>query len=115
MKIIEMDDEIRQEIMTLPFSRVFPSQKTEKLLEMSQMLEKAGGSVLTRQFEQSHSFYLLLKGKVSLSIRVDNNTDDFSVGESDKKFTPVGWSGFRSPNRYATTVTCVENSILVKW
>jgi CRP-like cAMP-binding protein len=110
-----MDDEIRENLMGMTFSHKFSAYKTEKLIEMSQILEKARGSVITRQFEQSHSLYFLLKGKVSFSIRVDHNTDDFSVGESGLKFTPIGWSGFRSPYRYATTVTCQENCQLVKW
>ena len=115
MKIINMDDEIRETLMAMPFSHKFPTEKTEKLLELSQILEKSKGSVISRQFEHSHSFYFLLKGKVSFATKVEHNTDDFSVGESDVIFTPIGWSGFRSPHRYATTVTCQENSRLVKW
>jgi len=82
---------------------------------MLRLLKKKEGEQVSKQFEQSHSFYFLLSGEVNFSISVKNNSDEFSVGRSDEEFTPIGWSGFRSPNRYATTVTCNKPSILARW
>lgn len=71
--------------------------------------------VLTKQFEPSHSFCFLIEGLVNFSIAVEDKTDKFSVGKNSEKFTPVGWSGFRSPKRRYTTITCEKPCVLLKW
>lgn len=104
-----------QTIRNLPFLKRLGKEKVNKLLEQAQIVEFKKDQVISKQFEHSHSFYFLLDGEVNFSIRVENNTDVFSVGKSDEKFTPIGWSGFRVPGRYATTVTCETHCTLLKW
>nr|NIP31270.1 cyclic nucleotide-binding domain-containing protein [Candidatus Dadabacteria bacterium]NIQ15910.1 cyclic nucleotide-binding domain-containing protein [Candidatus Dadabacteria bacterium] len=84
-------------------------------MKLSEITQKSKGQILTKQFEQSHSFYFLISGSVNFSISLDDKNEEFSVGKSSKQFTPIGWSGFRSPNRYATTVRCEEDSVFIKW
>lgn len=105
----------RKTFEELPFVGNFPKEKTDFLLRIGQLVEVPEGYVLTKQFEPSHSFYLMIEGAVNFSISVEDKTSEFSVGKSREKFTPVGWSGFRSPRRYSTTVTCEEPSALFKW
>lgn len=99
----------------LPFVGNFDGDKTGFLLRIGERVEAPAGYVLTKQFEPSHSFYFLAEGLLNFSISVEDKTDEFSVGKSGEKFTPAGWSGFRSPKRYATTVTCEKPSVLLKW
>ncbi len=99
----------------LPFVGNFDGNKTGFLLRIGERVEAPAGYVLTKQFEPSHSFYFLVEGLLNFSVSVEDKTDEFSVGKSGEKFTPAGWSGFRSPGRYATTVTCEKPSVLLRW
>ena len=71
--------------------------------------------VVTFQFEVGDYFYLMLDGGVRFSIKIDDEHEELTVSESRLKNTPVGWSGFREPHRYATTVSCSENSTFLRW
>ena len=102
-------------LKSVPFTEKFDNEKIEFLAKIAEITEANKGQVISKQFEQSHSFYLLLDGHVNFSISVENKTDEFSVGKSNEKFTPIGWSGFRTPGRYATTVRCEEKSVFIKW
>ena len=108
-------DDFRERIKKLAFLQHFEAYQIEGLLDLSEIIEKQKGQVISRQFEECHSFYFLLDGRVNFTIGVENSPDEFSVGHSSYEFTPIGWSGFRSPYRYATTVSCDEKSILIKW
>ena len=99
----------------LPFVSNFEKDKTDFLLKIGELIEVPERYVLTKQFEPSHSFYFLIEGQVNFSISVEDKTDEFSVGKSSEKFTPVGWSGFRLPKRYYTTITCEKPCVLLKW
>lgn len=107
--------EKREIFSELPFVSNFEKDKTDFLLKIGELIEVPERYVLTKQFEPSHSFYFLVEGLVNFSISVEDRTDEFSVGKSDEKFTPVGWSGFRSPKRYYTTITCEKPCVLLKW
>ena len=108
-------DKYKELLNSLPFIKNFEKEKIDFLFKISELIEIPKGYALTKQFEQSHSFFFLLEGAVTFSISVEDKTDEFSVGSSSEEFTPVGWSGFRSPRRYATTVTCEEHCVFVKW
>lgn len=99
----------------IPFFKKHSKKAANGLLDIADIVEKEKGFTLTKQFEQSHSFYLLLRGQVNFAITLENSSELFSVGKSSEELTPVGWSGFRSPHRYATTVTCGKKSVLLKW
>lgn len=71
--------------------------------------------VLTRQFAPARTFDLLVEGGVRFQIRLEEGNEDLDVGASDAPWTPIGWSGFRSPGRYATTVVCVRRSRLLRF
>ncbi len=102
-------------IKSLPFANNFDKNKIEFLARIAEITEVSKGHVISRQYENSHSLFFLLEGHVNFSISVEDKSDEFSVGKSTKKFTPIGWSGFRHPRRYATTVRCEEKSVFIKW
>lgn len=105
----------KTELSGFTFIEKFDEKLLDELFSLAEIKTEPAGKVLTRQFEQSHSFYFLLDGSVKFSIRVDNSQEEFYVGESDEHLTPVGWSGFRSPNRYATNVICGSESKVIRW
>ena len=71
--------------------------------------------VLTRQFEPARTLDLLVEGGVRFQIQLEQGNEDLDVGASDAPWTPIGWSGFRSPGRYATTVVSVRRSRLLRF
>ncbi len=99
----------------LPFSKEFDPNLLERLLLLSEEIQVEKGEVLTKQYVSCNHFYFLLEGSVEFQIQLADTEEDFNVGKSDKQWTPVGWSGFRSPNRYATTVKTTTKSVLLKW
>lgn len=105
-----------KDILTrLPFTAEHDEDKIDFLVRMGQEVKRDRGYVLTKQYERSHSFFFLVSGLVDFSISVEEGEDEFSVGKSSEPLTPVGWSGFRSPFRYATTVTCDQDSRFIQW
>ena len=102
-------------IKSLPFAGKFDDDKIGFLARIAEITEAYKGNVISKQYENSHSLYFLLEGHVNFSISVEDKSDEFSVGKSGKKFIPIGWSGFRHPRRYATTVRCEEKSTFIKW
>ena len=71
--------------------------------------------VLTRQFAPADTLDLLGDGEVRFQIQLEEGNEDLDVGTSDALWTPIGWSGFRSPGRYATTVGCVSRCQLLRF
>ncbi|AWV98183.1 cyclic nucleotide-binding domain-containing protein [Arcticibacterium luteifluviistationis] len=73
------------------------------------------GEEITTQFASSTHFYLLLDGEVSFSIQLEHEAAQFEVGYTTGPLTPLGWSGFRSPYRYATTDTASTDCEVLQW
>ncbi len=73
------------------------------------------GSLFTTQFATSTHFYLLLTGEVGFSIQLEHEADQFEVGHTNETLTPLGWSGFRSPYRYATTDKAATDCTALRW
>lgn len=74
------------------------------------------GQLVTQQFAKATDFYFLKTGKVCFYISLSDSDEEIKVGESTAKMTPIGWSGFNAPGRYATTVK-VESTgaTFIKW
>lgn len=99
----------------LPFIGDLSESFLEGLKNEHETVSFNKGEAITLQFEVGEYFYFLLNGGVQFSIKIDDEHEELTVSESDKMNTPVGWSGFRNPHRYATTVSCTENSSFIRW
>jgi len=104
-----------KKIYELPFIKKFDKDNVAKFIKLGELLEKDKDLIISKQFEQCHSFYFLLEGEVKFSVSVESRSEEFLVGKSNELFTPIGWSGFRYPHRYATTVKCSELSTFYRW
>ncbi|SOE24027.1 1-acyl-sn-glycerol-3-phosphate acyltransferase [Spirosomataceae bacterium TFI 002] len=71
------------------------------------------GETVVSQLERAKFLYFLIEGEVSLSIKLKDEPENLKVGLSSSKFTPIGWSGFKEPYRYATSTTAVTNIKLI--
>lgn len=99
----------------LPFLRELDNSFKERLMDKSEFCVKKAGEKVTIQFDLGTYFYILQEGEVVFSIKIEGELDELGVGTSSRKNTPVGWSGFREPYRYATTVTCSKESKFIRW
>lgn len=66
------------------------------------------GMEVTHQYARAEFFYLLIDGSVSHHINLEQEQSLFCVTSTSEKYSPVGWSGFSAPHRYATTVIVVS-------
>lgn len=86
------------------------------VLELGTEIRLKNGEILTQQFAKASDFYLLKSGTVKFYLSLDDSENELEVGVSNIKLTPIGWSGFNSPGRYATTVKVDSHSAsVVKW
>ena len=86
------------------------------LLEHAQKVNFSKGEVLTQQYAKANNFFLLEEGEISFHLQVSSNEEALYVGKSHAHFTPAGWSGFKSPYRYATTVKVASKSaVAYQW
>ena len=60
--------------------------------------------IVTRQFAPATDLHLLADGEVRYRIRLEEGNEDLDVGRRDHPWTAIGWSGFLTPRRYATSV-----------
>ncbi len=90
----------------------------QSILDIGSEVRLKNGEILTQQFSKSKYFYLLKTGRVKFYLALDDQADqsELEVGLSDKKLTPIGWSGFNPPGRYATTVKVDSlSAVFIKW
>lgn len=86
-----------------PLSLV-PEEAQEKLWTLGESVSLPAGAHIAQQYHQGRNFHFLKRGTVDFEIFLGSNATLMSVGTADTPFTPIGWSAFRAPFRYATTV-----------
>ncbi len=86
------------------------------IFDLSEEKKLNKGDVITRQYASTEYFYLLIEGVVEFFIDIDETEKGLYVGHSEEPYTPIGWSGFRDPKRYATTVKAASEFVKVlRW
>ncbi len=96
-----------------PFT-VLPIDLRERLLSYCELLELPAGTPIVRQYHRGDYFYLLLSGQVEFHISIESLQRSFSVGQSNDRYTPIGWSAFRPPHRYGTSVSTLDRVTVLK-
>lgn len=86
-----------------------------RLLLLSELVNEPAGTTLVSQYHQGEFFYFLLEGEVRFEIHLESEGHLMDVGTSDEPWTPIGWSAFRSSRRYATSVTTLKDSQLLRF
>lgn len=74
------------------------------------------GQVIIQQYAKAESFYMLIDGQVSFYLNLDGIGQELNVGKTKEALTPIGWSGFTLPQRFATTVKASSPEVKVyRW
>lgn len=86
----------------------------EDFEKIQEIICKGQHEYVVSQLERANYLYFLLEGEVSLSIKLKDEPENLQVGVSKEVFTPIGWSGFKQPYRYATSVVALTDLKLIR-
>lgn len=91
-------------------------KKTPPTLNTGQTVRLQKGDVICRQYEEVNEFYFLIEGTIKIYVNLELPRKEVVVGKTSEVYTPIGWSGFNHPNRYASTVVVSsKEATLLKW
>ncbi len=92
-----------------------PDEARRKLLQLGEYVRFGSGTHIVDQYHQGKHFYFLLRGEVDFEISLESAQELINVGSARSPFTPIGWSAFRAPHRYGTTVTARDEVELLRF
>lgn len=107
--------DISTHIQALPFMAEASDALHTSLINIACFKKLEAGEILAKQFELGQSLYLLLEGEVAISIPLREQGKSYNVNLINDKYSPIGWSAFRHPARYATTFQATKSSTLLSW
>ena len=88
-------------------------QLVAKVAEIAEEKTFSLGEMVFQEGEKADWVYILLDGKVRISIDLTSKPIYITVAMVDKPFLAFGWSGIVAPYRYTSTATCeVESKML---
>lgn len=96
---------IRQSDLLLGTSMDF----VKKIMEISHMTSHEKGDVLFRENDPARFFYILLNGRVRLSIGEESRIV-YDIGKNGEAF---GWSSLIGRDKYSASAECVEQTKLL--
>lgn len=82
----------------------------KKFMDMSQMISHDKGDILFREKDQANYFYILLNGRVKLSI----GESDKMVYDAKENGEAFGWSSLIGSDHYSASAECIEPTKLLK-
>ena len=85
------------------------------LLALADEISIDAGDYLTQQYHPAEYIYSLLSGNIEFYIQLGVSGENLSVAASKQSGTIIGWSGLRSPNRYAASVRAAGSCKLLRW
>jgi len=107
--------DITKQINTFPFTADLDEELMSSLTDLASIKKLKAGEVLAKQFEIGQYIYFLLEGEVGISVPLQETGKSYNVGLINNLLSPIGWSAFRHPSRYATTFTATKSSTLLMW
>jgi CRP-like cAMP-binding protein len=107
--------DIKEEFQALPNWGNVADPELQALLDAAEVIQYEHRAALTRQHHPATWFYFMYSGAVRYHIQLDTADDHLLVGETDRCWTAIGWSGFRTPHRYTVTVQCEQPCHVLRW
>ncbi|MGB9700163.1 MAG: cyclic nucleotide-binding domain-containing protein [Thermodesulfobacteriota bacterium] len=95
-----------------PYFRDWPEGNLDKLAPFLKMVNYARGEELLQENKRARFLYILLKGKVALSIR--RGTGDLIIEVIKKKGALLGWSAIVPPRKYTASAKALEDVKVLK-
>ncbi|TYL48255.1 cyclic nucleotide-binding domain-containing protein [Marinomonas sp. IMCC 4694] len=107
--------DITTQINAFPFMSDADVQLSASLIDLATIKVLKSGEVLAKQFEVGQNLYFLLEGEIAISVPLQDTGKSYNVGIINRLLSPIGWSAFRHPSRYATTFTATKSTTLLMW
>ena len=107
--------DITTHINAFPFMADIDAELASSLTNLASIKTLTAGDILAKQFEIGQNIYFLLEGEVAISVPLQDTGKSYNVGMISNILSPIGWSAFRHPSRYATTFTATKSSKLLYW
>ncbi|MCB5161358.1 GDSL-type esterase/lipase family protein [Marinomonas algarum] len=107
--------DVTQQINAFPFMDKVDSTLAAAFVELASIKTLKSGEVLAKQFEIGQYLYFLLEGEIAISVPLKDSGKSYNVGAISRPLSPIGWSAFRHPSRYATTFTVTRSATLLAW
>jgi len=107
--------DIKKEFQALPNWADIADRELHVLLDEAEVIQYERGTALSTQHHPAKWFYSMYSGTVRYYIQLETANDHLLVGESDRRWTAIGWSGFRTPHRYTVTVQCEQPCNVLRW
>ncbi len=101
-----------ERMMEVPFFRGLPQWALVELAEQAREDRLVAGTVILHQHDAARDVHFLLHGAVQILMQVADKDLLFAVLREPGQL--IGWSAFRPPFRYTTTVRCEEDSALIR-
>lgn len=107
--------DVKSQVQAFPFMANIDEELASSLTDLASIKMLSTGDVLAKQFEIGQHIYFLLEGEVAISVPLQESGKSYNVGSISHIMSPIGWSAFRHPSRYATTFTATKSSKLLVW
>ncbi|BFM48937.1 cyclic nucleotide-binding domain-containing protein [Marinomonas sp. THO17] len=107
--------DVTKHLKAFPFMANLDATLHDTLVELASIKDLKTGEVLAKQFAIGQNIYFLLSGEVAISVPIQDTGKSYNVGTISNTLSPIGWSAFRHPSRYATTFTATKKSKLLVW
>ena len=107
--------DIKQKFQALPNWVDVADTELRVLLDAAEVIHYEHQSALITQHHPATWFYFMYSGTARYYIQLDTADDHLLVGETNRGWTAIGWSGFRTPHRYTATVQCEQGCNVLRW
>jgi CRP-like cAMP-binding protein/lysophospholipase L1-like esterase len=107
--------DVTTQVDAFPFMIGIDADLTSEMTNLASIKTLKTGDILAKQFEIGQHIYFLLEGEVTISVPLQDAGKSYDVGLINQAFSPIGWSAFRHPSRYATTFTATKQCKLLVW
>ena len=107
--------DIKQEFQALTNWVNIAATELQALLDAAVVIQFEQRAAIIRQHHPATWFYFMHSGAVRYYIQLDSADDCLLVGETDRSWTAIGWSGFRTPHRYTVTAQCEQPCHVLRW
>lgn len=94
-----------EELLQIPFFQGLPDAALGQLAEAAQLQSRAGDDLIIHQHDRAIAVWFLLSGSVQFLMHVEG-IGNLLVAICQAPGTLLGWSAFRAPFRYTTSVRC---------
>jgi CRP/FNR family transcriptional regulator, cyclic AMP receptor protein len=104
-------DWLRERLSQLHFSAELPAVAVDRVAEIGELRECHIGEVLFREGSERREFYLLVSGRLVLTMQVPGRGDVpiLTLGPGD----PVAWSALIGEGRMTTSAVATESARLI--